>query len=320
MAQCEAAGRALSAIISKMIKNGGFPYWVYTTLVDSCVNSIVDYTSAVTGFNHDEEALKIQLRAARAYLGIPRNGTKCAILSEIDWLLPCNRSKIEMIRFYNRLLKMDDNKLTKKVFNWDKDLNDRKVVDSWYNEVKTILSECSYQHIYEIGSVFPLKSTLKSIKQSLKIRQNECLKLECGNMPKLRIFNLFKNFEQTASYITKPLSFVQRRALANLRVGTFKIRAETQRYVRPKIPYDSRVCVACDNTNNEVENEEHYIFNCNLYSGLRSCLYKQINKPENFNDLNLGCKLKVLLENGDNVKHTANFILNSFDIRSKKIF
>ena len=37
----DSAGRALSSIFTKLIKNGGFPYNVYTTLVECCVNSIL---------------------------------------------------------------------------------------------------------------------------------------------------------------------------------------------------------------------------------------------------------------------------------------
>ena len=83
--QCDPAGRALSSIITKMIKNSGFPYNVFTNVVDSCVNSIADYGGCVFGFDQHEGPLKVHLRAARAFLGVPKNAVKCAILSEIDW-------------------------------------------------------------------------------------------------------------------------------------------------------------------------------------------------------------------------------------------
>ena len=318
--QCEAGGRALSGIIAKMIKNGGLPFQVYSTLIDCCVNSIVDYTCSVTGFRCQEDALNIHLRAARSFLGIPKNGTKCAVLSEINWLLPSNRAKVEMVRLYHRLIKMADTRLTRRVFEWDKNLCDRNIVEGWFNEVKTVLSETSFQYIYETGSIFPLKSTLKAIEGSLKCKQNEDLKLECSQMPKLRVFNLFKNFGNTPSYITKQLSFTKRRALANIRTGTFKIRVETQRYARPKIPYENRVCIVCENTENEVENEEHFIFKCAANTDLRTVLFNSIVKPKNFYDLTMGGKLKIMFENHDNVGQVANFVLHSYDLRSRLIF
>ena len=82
-AQCDSAGRALSAIITKMIKNSGFPYNVYSNLIDSCVNSITDYGGSVIGFDQHEGPLKIHSRAARAFLGVPKNGVKCAHLTAV---------------------------------------------------------------------------------------------------------------------------------------------------------------------------------------------------------------------------------------------
>ena len=50
-AKAEAAGRALGSVITKMIKNGGFPYSVYSMLYDVCVTSIADYGGEVVGYN-----------------------------------------------------------------------------------------------------------------------------------------------------------------------------------------------------------------------------------------------------------------------------
>ena len=122
-AQCDSAGRALSSIITKMIKNSGFPYNIFSNLVNSCVNSITDYGGSVIGFDQHDGPLKIHLRAARAFLGVPKNAVKVAILSEIEWLLPKYRTRIRMIRQFHRMLRMTNDRLTKKVFLWGKTLN-----------------------------------------------------------------------------------------------------------------------------------------------------------------------------------------------------
>ena len=93
-------------------------------------------------------------------------------------------------------------------------------------------------------------------------------KIECLAMPKLRTFNLFKDFETQPCFLTKPLNFFQRRAIASLRIGSFRLRIETQRYFRPKVPYERRYCIACPNHNLEIECEIHYLFSCTAYSDL----------------------------------------------------
>ena len=66
----DSAGRALSSIITKMIKNGGFPYNVFCTLYQACVCSISDYGGEIFGFEEYNSAKKIHLRAARSFLGV----------------------------------------------------------------------------------------------------------------------------------------------------------------------------------------------------------------------------------------------------------
>ena len=64
----DSTGRALSSIITKMIKNGGFPFKVYSILYDSCVTSITDYSGEVIGYDQHPPTLKIHSRAIRAFI------------------------------------------------------------------------------------------------------------------------------------------------------------------------------------------------------------------------------------------------------------
>ena len=136
-------------------------------------------------------------------------------------------------------------------------------------------------------------------------------------MHKIRTFNLFKNFENQAKYISKPLNFFQRRAIANLRIGSFRLRIETQRYYRPKVPYENRYCIVCPNHNYEIECEKHYLFSCTAYSDIRQTWLSRLEKPDNFDSLDIEQKLDIVLNTSSNIKITANFILSAFDIRSK---
>ena len=108
--QADSAGRALSSIITKMIKNQGFPYNVYSILYQACVCSISEYGSEVFGFEQYDSTYKIHLRAARAYLGLPKNVASPGLISELDWLIPQYQTQVKMIRHFGHILKTDDNK------------------------------------------------------------------------------------------------------------------------------------------------------------------------------------------------------------------
>ena len=73
---------------TKMIKNEGFPFSVYALLYRSCVISVSDYSSAVVGYSEYSSSEKLQLRAIRAFLGVPKNARNAGVLTEVGWLLP----------------------------------------------------------------------------------------------------------------------------------------------------------------------------------------------------------------------------------------
>ena len=137
----DSAGRALGAIITKMIKNSGFPYKVYSMLYNACVTSICDYSGPITGFDKYDSALKVHLRAIRAFLGVPKNVCSVGLLSEVDLLLPQYRTNIQMVRQFHRILCMDNSALTKQIYLWDRALNENKIVKTWSSEIKTICEQ-----------------------------------------------------------------------------------------------------------------------------------------------------------------------------------
>ena len=318
----DSAGRALSSVVTKMIKNGGFPYKVYTILYDACVTSIADYASEVTGFTQYKSSLKLHVRAIRAFLGLPKNSCTPGVLSEVDWLLPEFRTQLKMVRQYNRVLSMNDSRLTKKVYMWDKSLNDSGEVHSWSSEIKSIFYSCNLRNTYDCGNPFPVKCTLSTLKSHLIVQQADYLKQECEQMPKLRTFNKFKNFKEMPTFLKKPLSFIQKKHLAKIRLGSLELRIETGRYNRPSLEVHERLCLVCKDScldsglNLCVESEYHFLFICSKYTFLRDSWLSKLTKPSNFSDLDEGLKLDIVLNWAENVKFTAQYIIDAFNVRS----
>ena len=317
--QSDSASRALSVIVTKMIKNGGFPYNIYSLLYDTCVTSISDYGAEIFGFQEYDSNLNLHLRAIRAYIGVPKNATKAGVLSEVDWTLPIFRTQVRMVRYYHRLLKMPPNRLCKQIYNWDKSLN----IQNWTNEVKNIFYETGQIHIFESGDIFPIRTIIGKIKSTHTKTQKNMLEMECINKPKLRTFITFKNFETVPAFITKPLSFIQRKYLAKCRLGCLQIRLETGRFSRPILPENERICQVCIKGDplylykNEIESEIHVLFQCNRYKELRYKWLKNLTLPPDFNLLNYYGKLDIVLNHEKNVKMTAQYLIDLMDVRSK---
>ena len=124
---------------------------------------------------------------------------------------------------------------------------------------------------------------------------------------------LFKDFENLPPHVGKPLSFIERRSISKLRLGILPLRIETSRYLRPKLPENERVCYC---NSGEVESEYYVLFQCSMYKDLRRSWLKNIRIPENFNDLTKAEKLKIVLNDPENVRITAKYIVSVMDLRS----
>ena len=162
----DSAGRALGSVITKMIKNGGFPFNVFNTLYQACVCSIMDYGGEVMGYDSFKSTLKIHLRAARSFLGVTKTTPKPGIISEMNLLLPQYRTQIRMVRQFHRISKMSNDRLTRKVFNWDKKISDGNQ-STWYSEVKDIFLSNKMEAAFESSNIFDLKSTVEKLQKSM---------------------------------------------------------------------------------------------------------------------------------------------------------
>ena len=66
-----------------------------------------------------------------------------------------------------------------------------------------------------------------------------------------------------------------------------------------------------------VESETHFLFHCVKYEAKRGIWHEKMTLPNNFDNLPLETKLSTVLNDPQNVKFTAQFILNAFNLRSK---
>ena len=257
--QAEAAGRSLGALITKTIKNGGFPFSIYSMLFESTVCSVSDYGAEIWGFDSKDAISKIQLRAARCFLGLPKNATSAGVLSEMNWLEPVYRAQVRMVRQYFRIVKMDETRLTKKVHIWDKAFSESNNIQTWSSEIRDILLTHNLADCFDSDMSFCSQSVIVKLKESMAVKQ--CFELQniCQEKPKLRTFITFKEFGVTPSYITMPMSFIKRKFLALSRLSNLSIRLETGRYERPRLEENLRLCQAC-NDGLSIENEFHIYF------------------------------------------------------------
>ena len=190
--------------------------------------------------------------------------------------------------------------------------NNSSQIETWSSEVKDILQNHNLSSIYEQRQIFPFKSTIESLKSSMKKMQIDIVKSECEKKPKLRSFLAFKDFSSLSSHVGKPLTFLERKMISKLRLGILPLRIETGRYERPILPEAQRLCYCQMGI---IESEYHALFECKMYNELREMWRSKLVLPDNFDNLPVNCKLDQVLNIAGNVRHTSKFLVSLMDLR-----
>jgi hypothetical protein len=267
----------------------------YTSVVP-----ILDYCSGVWGFSKHECCEKIQLRACRYFLGIHQKAPIGAIIGDMGWQDCQKRRHLEMIRLWNRLMKLDQNRITRIVFDWDHEL----CHNNWSSEVKTLFSESGKIDVFNDKLQCNLNEMQNYLDEKMQTEWSEYVK----EKPKLRTYIQFKSKIDTEDYVKYCMSRQQRSFLAQIRAGILPLHIETGRF-QGKEEKD-RVCKVCNT--DAIESEFHFICKCEKYLIIRQDMYSSVSN-EHFVNLNDNEKFIFLLSN--EWKKVAIFIEKAWKIR-----
>ncbi len=168
-----------------------------------------------------------------------------------------------MLLLWNRLIHMDDSRLTKKVFLYDYNL----CRENWCHEMKLICGKVEQLDVFNNKRICNFDQTqMKNINVVID-------EWKTNLYIKLRTYVLFKENYCTENYCTENnvkycMSRQQRSLIAQLRLGILQIYIETGIFRGTQL--DDKICQLCDTQ--EVEDEIHFVCKCNLHNDLRKKL------------------------------------------------
>lgn len=207
-------------------------FYTYTKLFNCGVSPILDYGSEIWGYRKFKEIDSIQNKAIRIYLGVHKFAPLAAINGDMGWSDSNIRRKIAMIRLWNRILKMEPNRLPSKMLMWDLAHTGK----TWSSEIKAILTSV------DMTEKFHNRETicLTDIWTRLHAIHFTEWKNETMNKPKLRSYVEFKDNYETEPYVLGLMSRGNRSFLAQLRCGILPLELETGRWYN--IAIENRKC------------------------------------------------------------------------------
>jgi hypothetical protein len=283
-AMAASASRALGSIISKYKSYRDMGYKTYTNLFNAGVIPILNYCSPVWYDLQVTKLEQIQTRAIRVYLGVHKFAPIAGLFGDMGWLPLVYQRKIDLIKYWNRLINMDDDRLTKKIFIFDWNSKTNK---TWCHSVEKVFNQLNMNHEFENMINCEINSITTKI---YNLFQENWITL-VNSKPKLRFYRMFKELPNQEKYLHINLTPKERSAISQLRFGILPLAIETGRY--KSIPLNQRICEMCDD--HKVEDEIHVLFHCKQYKNERAIWFRKLElEDKDKND-------KTLL-----LKHTFN--------------
>ncbi len=304
-----AAGRAIGKLWSVYKGFNGLGYKSFTKLYESYVDPILCYCTGVWGVKKHMYCTSIQNRAIRGFLGVHKFAPNLAINGDMGWLSFSTKQNVCIIRLWNRLINMSNDRLPKMLFDHMYECDK----STWLKYVKTLLHKTGHEQVYQN------KVTVESntIKRILHDQQMATWESDINNKTKLRTYIKFKHEYGVESYIEKFLSKRQRSILAQFRCGILPLKIETGRYINLKI--QKRICELCDM--NEIEDEFHFLIQCPLYFQLRKELFDAAkNWYPDFDNIADDVKMVILISDDDLCRNAATFLSCAYKKRALMLF
>ncbi len=138
----------------------------------------------------------------------------------------------------------------------------------WQTPRTFTVSDLELENHWVNNSVIPMELA----KLRIQGRLERDWQHHCSTKDKLRTYRTFKADMNTAVHLNCNLPKFQRSLISQLRLGILPINIETGRYTG--IPEGDRICEMYNQ--NRVENEAHFLFECDLYAPMRNDLETSI--------------------------------------------
>ena len=276
----------------------------------------MDYASGVWGYRKYDRPQVIQNRAGRAFLGVHRFTSNVVVNGDMGWITPDVRRKLNMLRLWVRIEKMDDHRLTKKVYKWDKECK----ANNWNRDLKRLCKEIGKPELLSSHvDTVNVKELIECAENTLMEKVVSSWEKDLQSQNKLRTYRLYKSEYKPENYVCMNLSKNVRSKLAKLRSSTLPLRIETGRFER--LAVSDRLCKFCDVIPANVETEYHFVFECTKYNTERAVLFNHVfNLYPNFLNLEIPEKWDIVMNNKQILPKTGQFIVNAMEVRNSVLY
>jgi len=279
-------------------------------LFDKLISPILNYGSEVWGFVKGSSVERVYLQFLKRLLGVKRNTQNDLIYGEVG------RTNYQTCRYYNiikywlKLLRTNDNKFIKKVYLFLKSDCERNVTaKNWCSLLKDLLCTLGFYDVWLFQDVGHEKIFLYNVKLRLNDHFMQNWNGRLQDSSRANLYNHIASFKfQSYLNVCKITKF--RVSMSRLRLSAHRLCIETGRWTKPNsIPVNERKCLTC----NVIEDEYHFVLECLMYKDLRNVYipvyYRSRPNMQKFVEL-------ITNKNENVIKKLCVFVHKAFIIRS----
>ena len=162
---------------------------------------------------------------------------------------------------------------------------DKEICDNnWSQKIKKLINELDLDQHWLHNRAIPLDTVKTKIRDQFIADWRH----QCSTKDKLRTYVTFQDSVEVAPHLNSNLPKYERSLISQLRLGVLPLRIETGRYVN--LPAQDRLCQIC--AQNKVEDEAHFLFECDTYTAYRDEL--EIATNSNFANMSTSDKFRVV--------------------------
>jgi hypothetical protein len=281
---------------------------ILLSLFDKMVLPIVMYGAEVWGTDYITCIEKVQTRFCKYVLGVGSRVSDLAALGE------CGRKPLfvqyycKVIKYWIKLLQMNDETISKKCY-WMLKILDENKRYNWVTNVKGLLFKHGFGYVWFAQEIGDAKAFLHIFKQ----RVADCAYQEwheaISNSPKLSSYSEFKSLLDIERYLVVIPHMYLRRSMTMFRCSAHNLAIEKGRHLN--IERCKRVCVYCQTLGqNVLEDELHFLLICPLYNDVRDEFIPNLTHP------NFACMIKLLNSKSSvTILNLCKYIYYSFNKR-----
>ena len=240
-------------------------------LFDVLVSPVLNYSSEIWGIHEAKNIEQIHTKVLRKILCVKKSTNLSGLYGELGRVPLLVIQKIHMFRYWIKLLKADDNSVTKRIYNMLRDdANNNNSYNNlnWAYQIKKMLQNLGLGDLWlnqQHCDIF-----LPEIKQKILDQYHQSWYSEINNSQRLASYNRVKHSFEQEIYIDILTEKKYKVALTKFRLSSHTFEIETGRY--HNIPRSERKCKFCPM--NVIENEFHFLLACPLYNDLRRKYFK----------------------------------------------